>query len=73
MNSGRGTAALHITEIQALDLKVVADSDRHGNIVGVPVYIDNPQDESYLRAMELSDALLELAKGNVRIDPWKPE
>jgi hypothetical protein len=66
-NSGWGVAALEILGINQLGLPVDMQHELHGYIQNVPY--DAP--ETYDRAMEIADRLLELALPNLTPDHWR--
>jgi hypothetical protein len=71
-DSGFGTASLLIARIILIPkLSVKCGDDDHGYIDGVPV--DAPENplEIYNKVMWIADQLVEIAKDDIVVDPWK--
>ena len=61
---GKGVAALEISAIQFLNLRVIHGDDDHGYIDGLPY----DTQENYDQVMEFAERLVALSR--VTIDPW---
>ena len=54
----KGCATIRIAHLLSLGLSVIADDDRHGNIVGLPPFVTEAEDpEGYGKAEQFADLI----------------